>query len=568
MLNLGRLTSCALRGARKFDGKKGFESVSRACFATKPYPMRSGYGLGSVVPPGLIDGMKREANIRGDILQVEDLLDDLESTERELILEKNGIVNTQDDSQTISDTPGIDAAIKSIARERGKLLRKKLRMYDDLISLQLEHTRARRRDEKRVFTQEEGDLLNENSFFSSSIESPINWQKTRVDYKDRAFDSIQVNAQFFDKNILSQDSNSHATQIANGAKKGTKMLGENSAKRLAAGVHNSVTRTQEIHNVESTLLVVAYATHKYVKQFNPLVLEPDKLYMAWNYMHPESPISLTATGNDAIYENENEDGEEAEHYLHIITEEFLGSAMVGMMHFIKSSSTNTEQLTVAADVKTELMKRVTSLGSVSGNASIPAQYGEKFAEQLSATGIDTIFDMVCEGYFPKLESTVVTDGIKEFKNFSPDTMSVSTDDTMWNDLSRVTNQLLVDNKQTTLKESHSGAMIKATIAGLHEAYVNKAKTLDYNSFMNAFNDYCKNGIRKPGVGVPIGINLKQLTKQEVRAIVARKWDPTTVNKTGFGSEELTGTPGAKWVNNPDQPQTTTGGTTNQTFEEY
>jgi len=83
---------------------------------------------------------------------------------------------------------------------------------------------------------------------------------------------------------------------------------------------------------------------------------------------------------------------------------------------------------------------------------------------------------------------------------------------------KIQNQLLADNKQNQLKESHSGAMIKATIAGLHEAYVNKAKTLDYNSFMNAFNDYCKNGIRRPGVGVPIGINLKQYTKQEVRAI--------------------------------------------------
>ena len=52
----------------------------------------------------------------------------------------------------------------------------------------------------------------------------------------------------------------------------------------------------------------------------------------------------------------------------------------------------------SADTKLELTKRIAAIGSVTGDTGLTTQFADKYAENLSSTGIDTVFDMIVEGY--------------------------------------------------------------------------------------------------------------------------------------------------------------------------
>ena len=86
--------------ARARAARSGTNRVQRR-HNTSPFPQRPGYGFGAWVPPGLIAGMKKEANVRSKILVYDQIMTDLESTQRELLLEKNQITNNFSDAQPL-----------------------------------------------------------------------------------------------------------------------------------------------------------------------------------------------------------------------------------------------------------------------------------------------------------------------------------------------------------------------------------------------------------------------------------------------------------------------------------
>jgi len=67
-------------------------------------------------------------------------------------------------------------------------------------------------------------------------------------------------------------------------------------------------------------------------------------------------------------------------------------------------------------------------------------------------------------------------------------------------------------------------VIQATLMGLQQNETTY-QVLDYNTFLNAFDDYVKNAATTEGVGIPIGMNLKPYTKREVIAELFKKYYP-------------------------------------------
>merc|ERR1712168_942842 len=108
--------------------------------------------------------------------------------------------------------------------------------------------------------------------------------------------------------------------------------------------------------------------------------------------------------------------------------------------------------------------------------------------------------------------------------------------------------LISNNWKSSTKQSHSGSMIRSTIQGIKDAAeTNPPKVLDANTFMTAFSDYVKN-VSDPEArhGVPCGMELKSWSKLGVRTLCGRKWDPFSVNRSGYGSSQtVTGTRGER-----------------------
>eukprot|EP01084_Bolivina_argentea_P265738 450554_1 len=360
--------------------------------STSPYPIRPGFGLGSMIPGTIIEGMKKEAHIRGKIIAYQQLYNDLESTERELVLELNQIENNLSTSQTLKPITGLSSAIDEIQKVRQNILDQKLDAYKELAKWQLNSltaaSTAAMQNTSSVATKAENMTF---STFDSSIESPVNWGDSKIDYIDRGEDSIQINAHFFDQNKVKQSGGSYAANVAHSASYDTKTLfGSKFEASINDSVHRSVTKTSEQHAVESTLLLTAVATHKFVKQFNPLIIDTTKLVNAWNYMHIDDKISVKGTLEEG---KDNTKTDKPPNHLSMISEEFLGSCLIGMVHFIKKEETQSRQESLAVQA-TARMKVTESciLASITGQTSIASQVASKFAEASSSTGIDVKFD--------------------------------------------------------------------------------------------------------------------------------------------------------------------------------
>jgi len=360
------------------------------------------------------------------------------------------------------------------------------------------------------------------SVFNSNIMSPIDFQKSKIVYFDRGFNSISVDAQFFTVDTQSEDANSHSNTIMGSFGGGFSGMGAEVSSKVSTAVHNTVTNTLNNHDVESTLLLTSWATHSKVKQFCPLIVDCDLLLDAWNYYHKDNKIVLDKLSAKDV---EKTDKEENEPTINLFTECCLGSAMVGMVHFIKKEKTSSNQS--SSESSFELMASVEAsciFGSITGDTAIGAQMAKKAANSLSTGGMDVKFDLICLGYLPTLKANNVKIAIESFKSFDPALFSAETEMSQVGNMDNVSKNLIASNKSSSKQQSNMSTVIQATLMGLQQNETTY-QVLDYNTFLNAFDDYVKNAATTEGVGIPIGMNLKPYTKREVIAELFKKYYP-------------------------------------------
>jgi len=444
---------------------------SKKKFSTSPFPNRPGYGLGSWIPPLVVKGMKEEAKYRSGIVVLNQIETDMDSVMRELLLEKNQMENSEDSSQTLELTPELQRTmennIKKMSHNKTKILNEKFKMYMQLFDVQ------ERLMEQAIKSNSNNPNPNQNraeesfSTFDVGVQSPVDYDRSKIVHLPRAFDSITVNAHFFTKDIEDQTGNSHNMNVVGAVKKtGQKWFGS-TTNQLAAAVSNSMTRTSETHDIESTLLVSAYALHSKVRQFSPLIIDPDLLLSAWNHYQPQYKIILDKISESDLTENDDRLNEPT---IDLFAECFLGSAMVGLVHFIQTESTVSMQSTSKQSLQAMQSVRSSSfLSGITGDTGLAIEMAQKAASALSSSGFDVRFDLVCLGYLPTIKSNTVQLAIKEFKDFDPAKFSVDNTQENYADLDALSNHLLNKSKDQATKQSNMGSVIRSTLQSLSES---------------------------------------------------------------------------------------------------
>eukprot|EP01113_Clastostelium_recurvatum_P006474 TRINITY_DN12924_c0_g2_i3.p1 TRINITY_DN12924_c0_g2~~TRINITY_DN12924_c0_g2_i3.p1 ORF type:complete len:529 (+),score=148.88 TRINITY_DN12924_c0_g2_i3:1380-2966(+) len=502
----------------------------RRGFATSPMPFRPGYGLGSWLPPGLLEGMKLEAKSRSQIMVYNQLDSDLESTARELLAEQNQMTNQLDSRQTLDAPKDLGGLIDDLTKTRGEVIKKKVASYKQLFATQ----------QSLIDQAEGGQETMSFTTFASTVESPVDWVKSKIVYTDRAFDSISVNAQFINTNTNVQSASTAAASVQSAVKSSTNSwFGNSWSSTLASSAAGTMTNTAEMHNIESTLLLTSFATHRLVRQFAPLVIDPDILLSGWNYFVPSEAMQLdTITGTDYMKASDPKAPK-----IYLCDEVFLGSAMIGMVHFLQTSSTMSSQETMATTSQALTSIRESMLMySQTFSAGEATQFAAKMANLISQSGLQCKFDLVCLGYIPTIKSNNVAVAVKQFSNFDPATFQGNQNTTIAAGLDGVQSTLLQEGQSQNSKQSDMNAVINATIMGLAKTDDKDINVLDFNTFMTAFDDYVKNAPSKEGVGVPVGMNVRMYSKRDIIGELAKKYfdssamvNPAAANKPAEGT---------------------------------
>jgi len=315
-----------------------------------------------------------------------------------------------------------------------------------------------------------------------------------------------------------------------------------------------MTKTAETHAIESTLILTCFATHRWVKQFENLVIDPDLLRRAWNFYHPDQELTQASTMNPADFIHKYDPKAPT---ISMLTEIFPGSAIVGMVHFLKTNQTITSQSASQASANMLASFKASCLfASFTGETSVNTQMASKLASNLSSSGAQIKFDLICMGYIPTIKSTLLKQSVQQFKDFDPGTFSVTNDPNMYPDMDGVQNRVLDQGQNQTTQQSNMGSVIRATVMSLSSLEDNDNQALDVTTFMNAFDDYAKNAPGQKQTGVPIGMNVRMYAKSDVEYELAKKFFDSTNSNQAPQTNTTTAAAGGRGAGTTTSPTST------------
>jgi len=368
-----------------------------------------------------------------------------------------------------------------------------------------------------------------------SLESPIDYTRTRIKTMPLAADSLKMDAQYFSFDDNQQTATNtvasikkFVTEAASGGIGGAYYGSESMA--MASSAVNQINQQRQLHNIAGTLVITASCTHKDALLLAPFILDVDKAIHVWNGMFPADKDKILVNNPSVIAKIAAEEGTSQELSFSILSGATYGSSFVGMVHVLRSEETQTDQkMESVANSLQAAGQAGTWFSNISGGFGLDSTFANDIKNMLSTSAINSHISLLAMGFIPTLKSNAVMQGVKEFADFSPDKMMEK--------LAALANYS--SSEKSTVGEAAAAAraggqmlaMQKGTITSVLSGLADIEKTsnqmLDINSMMSAFNDYVmRAGTAKDGTfGVPINYYLKPITRSQLAQMWMSKYFP-------------------------------------------
>lgn len=296
------------------------------------------------------------------------------------------------------------------------------------------------------------------------------------------------------------------------------------AQTKTVGVVNDIMTSQtQKHNIEGTLVIVANCNHKSADVISPCVLDPVKLFNAWNYTFPKDKLSTEPSAMFEVALTPRDRSKKNPNALHLLTGCTRASSFIGMCHVLQQDSTSSSQNTdsQAKQIKT-VVDQAAALGYKTGQTRERLQQASsRVQKMLSSSSIYNHCSLVTQGIIPNINASQITQTVKQF---SP---------TAGGNLSALANIMAASDKTFKETDSASAAAAKAIqtsntggkVSGARNDFASqavdtiaatetKSKVIDTNSLMTAFTDYITKA-QAGGCGIPVNFFIRKIDKAAV-----------------------------------------------------
>mmetsp|Transcript_27251 Transcript_27251/g.31099 ORF Transcript_27251/g.31099 Transcript_27251/m.31099 type:complete len:507 (+) Transcript_27251:165-1685(+) len=404
------------------------------------------------------------------------------------------------------------------------------------------------------------DLLNQQKqkTISSSIESPINYERSELTSFPLAYDSLEFDVQYFKNESQIETSESSAeskkTQsVDHSTKKKKGWFGivtistTKTRTEKNSSSHETALEQSKMSNVEGTVVITANATHKNAAIISPLVLDPVKAVTAWNYTHPDDLIEVEPKKlMEAALEDYEADLSKKK-TLDILSGCSKASSFVGYIHLLKQEKESSKQSTSS---KVEAISREvekTGWFSVETTGFSDSTATSSASKSLdSDSGIKNHANLICQGVIP---SIVLSDISSTVQMMQPDAKKIMEQQAA---IAAASNEGVNSSAEASKEGAKKGAQYMAlsseymanSVQNLDSYQNDNNKVIDSNSMMAAFEDFIKK-VEQGDCGVPTNFYIKQLTKNDIAKLYIRKFFPNGMLKAkdrrqgmlGISSEE-------------------------------
>jgi len=469
--------------------------------------------LGNIVNPKKFDILKGMGALQMEIESREDQLNNLLAAKSSLDMTEKEIRNM---GVTIKEDLGGDdmgESIKDAAQEFAKIQIKNI--------------------------PEINNLKSEICMIEDHVESPLDYNKSllKTDLPISS-NTIKLNAQYFSFNENKQDSESTISQMKAFVSSEVQwgFGGNRIGGKASTAVQKQMSQQVEQHSVSGTLVLTASCTHANACIFAPFIIDVDKGIRAWNLSFPSDKIN--SSDDREMFDYAMKEGSE-ENTLQLVSGATYGSCFVGMVHFLKDTSSQSSQSMLSTAESLSASFDVGSMfASYKGGIGMDASFSNDLKSLLSSQTVSSHVSLVCEGCIPTLTSNNVALGVKTFAEFDPAAMMGKLA-TLHNDNTgdNATVSSAADNaRQGQLVADMRGNEVKSAMSALSTIDEESDKILNINSLMSALEDYVDQA-QSSSVGVPINFFIKSITKSHLAKMWIKKYSPRGLRFSGDDSED-------------------------------
>jgi hypothetical protein len=360
---------------------------------------------------------------------------------------------------------------------------------------------------------------------TESIESPIDYNRTQIKQMPLSADSIKMDAQYFSNDENEQGASSTVASIKDYVSASTSFLGFSRSFEASSAAQHQASSQYQNHNVAGTLVITAGCTHKDAVLLAPFVIDPDKAIRVWNAVHQDdiistdNPAQLVASVSKAAVDPKTEK------VLRLISGATYGSSFVGMVHVLRTETTQSSQSMYATAASLQAtMKAGGWFADVEGGFGVSESFANDVKRLLSLQQISSHCSIITMGSIPSIKSNEVKIAVKELTNFDAEKMM--------GQLATLQNATASDQDSVSKSAENArtggqmvqmqATQVKSVMSGLGEIDDGRNKMLDINSVMTAFEDYVNKAL-DGHIGVPI--NLKSIPEAALAHLWVSKYYP-------------------------------------------
>ncbi|KAI4599413.1 hypothetical protein KJ359_001855 [Pestalotiopsis sp. 9143b] len=358
-----------------------------------------------------------------------------------------------------------------------------------------------------------------------SIESPVDYNRCQIKTLPIAADSMNMDVQYFSFDSNSQDSATYSAQIASYVSKTVDVLGTENSVKIGATASRQVNRQVKSHSIEGTLVLSVACTHKNASMVAPFVLHVDKAIKVWNSLFPAK--KLDPTSGDGMMKIAMNESQEDKQKFSIISGTTFGSSFVGMVHILRTTSTNSSQSMEAAAVSMQKsMETGAWFAKAQGKVGVDAKFAGDVKNLLSQQNVSSHVTVLTMGVIPSMVASDVKIAVEGFTDLSPQ-KSMEMLAAMQNansDQQASVASMAESSRAGGQSADMRGKDIQASLSALSEIEEAKNKVLDVNSMMTALDDYLKKAA-EGNSGVPINYYLKDIDQKMLAQMWMAKYYP-------------------------------------------
>lgn len=485
-------------------------------------PYDSSLVLGNVVHPETMKNLLDIAAAQAPVEAAQDELNSLITMKRSLDMTTQELLNMN------VDTAQLQSEIASVNQEISK-------SADSYAKLRITQEKAIK------------DLRAKQLAVHADIESPIDYVRTQIKKMPLSADSIKMDAQYFSFDENSQRAQNIISSVKAFVSESTSFLGDKLSTEAATAAATQLSRQLENHNVEGTLVITASCTHKDAALLAPFILDVDKAIRVWNSVFSSDNEKIKISTPAELAKIADEEGTSKELVLPILSGATYGSSFVGMVHVLRSESTQSSQemASIAANMQSQF-----DIGcwyaSEAGGFGVDSNFASDIKNMLSKQTVSSHVSLITMGSIPSIKSNQVKIGVKQFADFDPAKMM--------DKLATLANSTSSEKKSVAESAAAArtgkqmiemqGATVNNVMLGLAEIDDGANQMLDVNSLMTAFEDYVAKAIAGE-IGVPINYYVKNITRAQLAQMWVAKYFPGQYLAISGDDSAPAGKPGAQ-----------------------